>query len=219
MIKSLHISHPNEKILLPFDREKPFCKIVAVEIVSDVIESIPPGAFHMNYYVEIGDLNTYPDELKGVDFKRPGKLEINETIDLRGKVKSLAFEFRLRNSLPEFPLEFNGQVILHYELIDKLDTSIPTAGFDEHLADSRNVKILFSAPFGQGKSTFLDYYFAERADQYNVFKLFPVNYSVAKNEDVFKYIKTDIPVSYTHLRAHETVLDLVCRLLLEKKNK
>src|SRR5664280_3631876 len=24
-------------------------------------------------------------------------------------------------------------------------------------------------------------------------------------------------VSYTHLRAHETVLDLVCRLLLEKK--
>eukprot|EP00657_Telonema_sp_P-1_P004199 TRINITY_DN1970_c0_g1_i1.p1 TRINITY_DN1970_c0_g1~~TRINITY_DN1970_c0_g1_i1.p1 ORF type:complete len:112 (-),score=62.79 TRINITY_DN1970_c0_g1_i1:9-344(-) len=28
---------------------------------------------------------------------------------------------------------------------------------------------------------------------------------------------TSRPVSYTHLRAHETVLDLVCRLLLEKK--
>ena len=27
------------------------------------------------------------------------------------------------------------------------------------------------------------------------------------------------PVSYTHLRAHETVLDLVCRLLLAKKNQ
>ena len=26
-----------------------------------------------------------------------------------------------------------------------------------------------------------------------------------------------LTVSYTHLRAHETVLDLVCRLLLEKK--
>ena len=25
-------------------------------------------------------------------------------------------------------------------------------------------------------------------------------------------------VSYTHLRAHETVLDIVCRLLLEKTN-
>ena len=31
-------------------------------------------------------------------------------------------------------------------------------------------------------------------------------------------ISYTIPVSYTHLRAHETVLDLVCRLLLEKKN-
>ena len=28
-----------------------------------------------------------------------------------------------------------------------------------------------------------------------------------------------ISVSYTHLRAHETVLDLVCRLLLEKTKK
>ena len=31
--------------------------------------------------------------------------------------------------------------------------------------------------------------------------------------------KTSIPVSYTHLRAHETLRYLVCRLLLEKKNK
>ena len=28
--------------------------------------------------------------------------------------------------------------------------------------------------------------------------------------------QASMPVSYTHLRAHETVLDLVCRLLLEK---
>ena len=28
-----------------------------------------------------------------------------------------------------------------------------------------------------------------------------------------------LTVSYTHLRAHETVLDLVCRLLLEQKKK
>ena len=30
-------------------------------------------------------------------------------------------------------------------------------------------------------------------------------------------LKSNATVSYTHLRAHETVLDLVCRLLLEKK--
>ena len=42
------------------------------------------------------------------------------------------------------------------------------------------------------------------------------------DEDTFQPILENMtsadPVSYTHLRAHETVLDLVCRLLLEKKN-
>ena len=37
------------------------------------------------------------------------------------------------------------------------------------------------------------------------------------NESVKNYRTDQKPVSYTHLRAHETVLDLVCRLLLEKK--
>ena len=30
-------------------------------------------------------------------------------------------------------------------------------------------------------------------------------------------LQRPVAVSYTHLRAHETVLDLVCRLLLETK--
>ena len=40
------------------------------------------------------------------------------------------------------------------------------------------------------------------------------------NNKLVKYRewKDILSVSYTHLRAHETVLDLVCRLLLEKKN-
>ena len=43
--------------------------------------------------------------------------------------------------------------------------------------------------------------------------------------DVFAWLETlgyrgsFISVSYTHLRAHETVLDLVCRLLLETKKQ
>ena len=41
---------------------------------------------------------------------------------------------------------------------------------------------------------------SERLNQIGNFGMFPIS------------------VSYTHLRAHETVLDLVCRLLLEKKN-
>ena len=33
----------------------------------------------------------------------------------------------------------------------------------------------------------------------------------------FRFLDVLVAVSYTHLRAHETVLDIVCRLLLEKK--
>ena len=33
------------------------------------------------------------------------------------------------------------------------------------------------------------------------------------------FINSASPVSYTHLRAHETGRNLVCRLLLEKKKK
>src|SRR5659263_80303 len=36
-------------------------------------------------------------------------------------------------------------------------------------------------------------------------------------EDAFRIICSSSAVSYTHLRAHETRHDLVCRLLLEKK--
>ena len=37
--------------------------------------------------------------------------------------------------------------------------------------------------------------------------------------DEQRQIEYMIPVSYTHLRAHETGRNLVCRLLLEKKKK
>ena len=37
------------------------------------------------------------------------------------------------------------------------------------------------------------------------------------NPEGFKKYQEAVPVSYTHLRAHETREDLVCRLLLEKK--
>ena len=43
--------------------------------------------------------------------------------------------------------------------------------------------------------------------------------SLSKEEIEQRVLKNELPVSYTHLRAHETVLDLVCRLLLEKKKQ
>ena len=56
----------------------------------------------------------------------------------------------------------------------------------------------------------------------NYFLLFTligsVTFTSCKKDDDTPNPDMLIAVSYTHLRAHETVLDLVCRLLLEKKN-
>ena len=41
-----------------------------------------------------------------------------------------------------------------------------------------------------------------------------INHNIRTNPE-----EREKPVSYTHLRAHETVLDLVCRLLLAKKKQ
>ena len=65
--------------------------------------------------------------------------------------------------------------------------------------------------FSQGKGT----------DGETLYKLCPrscspdYKYSIRKDNSG-RFL---VSVSYTHLRAHETVLDLVCRLLLEKKKK
>lgn len=78
-----------------------------------------------------------------------------------------------------------------------LNVAIDFREFSEHFEESNNAKILFSAPFGQGKTTFLEEFFKEKnkkKEKYEVFHLFPVNYSVATNEDIFRLIKTEILV-------------------------
>src|SRR5664280_1055109 len=50
--------------------------------------------------------------------------------------------------------------------------------------------------------------------EYNI-----MGYQVSLRNSEARLIEVTKEISYTHLRAHETVLDLVCRLLLEKKKK
>lgn len=63
--------------------------------------------------------------------------------------------------------------------------------FFKHLSIENNRRILFSAPFGSGKSYFLNNFFTDLPEQV-VIKLHPVDYSVASNEDIFELIKYDI---------------------------
>ncbi|MDB5226282.1 MAG: hypothetical protein JWN78_475 [Bacteroidota bacterium] len=76
---------------------------------------------------------------------------------------------------------------------------LPAKEFTEHFQLKGNDRIIFSGIYGIGKTTFIKHYFKEETQvknfkkkRYNVVHLYPVNYSVATNEDIFKYIKFDI---------------------------
>ena len=73
----------------------------------------------------------------------------------------------------------------------KLDISKPTQDFTTHLSITGNNRIIFSGPFGSGKTYFLNEYFKENTD-YEVFHLYPVNYSISQNGDIFELIKFDL---------------------------
>ncbi len=64
--------------------------------------------------------------------------------------------------------------------------------FSQYLATTD--RIILSAKFGDGKTYLLNQLREDErlCDEYKFFTIYPVNYSVAKNEDVFEYIKRDI---------------------------
>src|SRR5699024_10335121 len=75
------------------------------------------------------------------------------------------------------------------EFIFEIDD--PKSKFEKHLSLPKNDRIIVSAPFGAGKTYFLKEFFKNNS-KYEVIHLFPVNYSVASNEDIFELLKYDI---------------------------
>ncbi len=80
-----------------------------------------------------------------------------------------------------------------FEIIPELIQG-PSQDFTHHLNLANNERIIFSAPYGFGKTTFIEQYFKaeENLEKYEVIHLFLVNYSIASNEDIFRYLKFDI---------------------------
>lgn len=69
----------------------------------------------------------------------------------------------------------------------------PKKRFERHLNLPDNIRIIFSGMYGIGKSYFLKRFFLlEENNRYEVIRLAPVNYSIAANEDILKYIKYDL---------------------------
>ncbi|NQU52064.1 MAG: hypothetical protein HQ522_05950 [Bacteroidetes bacterium] len=63
------------------------------------------------------------------------------------------------------------------------------ADFQDFLVPDHNRRIIFSGPFGIGKTYFLKEFFEEKENEYFPVFLRPINYSILSNEDVFKFIK------------------------------
>lgn len=68
-------------------------------------------------------------------------------------------------------------------------------------------RIILSAKFGDGKTYLLNELRKDETmqDKYEFFTIYPVNYSVAKNEDVFEYIKRDIIVQLHERKLLENI--------------
>lgn len=67
-----------------------------------------------------------------------------------------------------------------------------TQSFKRHLEIEDNNRIIFSGPFGIGKSHFLRDFFETNKKKYNVVHLYPVNYSISSNEDILSLLQYDI---------------------------
>lgn len=83
---------------------------------------------------------------------------------------------------------------IEYSKFNYISNETQEEKFINHLNSNSNIKIMFSSPFGKGKTTFINEVFNkdELNQEYETYKVFPVHYSVATNEDIFKYIKADI---------------------------
>jgi hypothetical protein len=71
------------------------------------------------------------------------------------------------------------------------ELEIPKKQFLAHLSLLNNNHIIFSGAFGTGKTYFLEKFFEEN-ETYEAIHIYPVNCSVASNEDIFELIKYDI---------------------------
>ena len=89
--------------------------------------------------------------------------------------------------------------------LDSIKISDKLNDFSQYLETTD--RIILSAKFGDGKTYLLNELRKDEAiqDKYEFFTIYPVNYSVAKNEDVFEYIKRDIIVQLHERKLLENI--------------
>jgi len=85
-----------------------------------------------------------------------------------------------------------NEKIIEGEFKIEIDELFPK--FQKHLEIENNKRILFSGKFGIGKTYFLNEFFKNKKEDYEVFHLFPVDYQITLNENIIEFLKYDILV-------------------------
>ena len=173
--------------------ENPFFRITKIVVPSinyrepNIYTQIPEAT--LNYKVVRKNGTTSGSafyNLRHNDFNRNKEYKLNCEINTDPEAISIELEYKVNE------IEC-VDVIVHYTRLNNLiDLNLASGRFSGHLKIIGNTKILFSGPFGQGKTTFLKHFFQNTPEKYEVFNLYPVNYSVSPNEDIFKYIKAEL---------------------------
>ena len=87
-------------------------------------------------------------------------------------------------------------------------------GFGNFINLHNNQRIFFSAPFGMGKTYFLEEFFKARKDHYTVFHLYPVKYQVHNDAEIIELIGADL-----FIKLMEQEEGVIKGLLRSKDNK
>lgn len=105
----------------------------------------------------------------------------------------------------------------HILMMTEIPIDIEIANFARHLEN--NPRVIFSAKFGDGKSYFLQKFKEETREDIYAVTIYPLNYSVAKNEDIFEYIKRDILLHLRNEGIYENIdIDAVGASLFSMEN-
>lgn len=208
ILKIISIPKPYTKVEIPLITENPYCKILSIETLDLMMRELVPHGIELWYTVQLsanlgnltmGSINFVKSQLGPEYF-------IDTTMNLKNAEKFF-LEYRFPEDEKDFFDSLESPISVSYHLVDYLEVDNHKNSFKLHITNHQNNKILFSAPFGQGKSTFLDLFFFQDPN-FRVFKLYPVNYSVSSNEDIFKYIKADILLQLLPLNVSLSIKNL-----------
>lgn len=187
-LKKITFTKEENERVIHLNTENPyiyFVKLLIFDEAENINHSIDANEIHISYLTKGNETINGAISLTSLTIDKEFLVDSQINVDWQN-IENITIKIDIKNTHSYKRIE------LYYEDFNFIENIEKKKDFATHIENNRNQKILFSAPFGEGKSTFLKYFFEQNEENYEVFKVFPVNYSVASNEDIFRYIKADV---------------------------